>query len=185
MPVDTDSQQAQAPSQSQPRPSAPGGCPFHRWAEDFPIHWEADLYVTRRELTKFLTLGSGLLVGANVGIAVVGHTAHHGAFPAVRIAAASAIPARGSRLFRYPTDADPCILVRDESGDLHAYSQTCTHLSCAVVHRPEERALFCPCHHGYFSESEGLPLAGPPTRRLPRILLEIRGDEVFAIGVEV
>ena len=36
-------------------------CPLRQWREDFPIEWENDHYVTRRELTKFLTLGSALL----------------------------------------------------------------------------------------------------------------------------
>ena len=45
-----------------------------QWREDFPISWERDHYVTRRELVKFLTLGSALLVGANGLIAVIGGT---------------------------------------------------------------------------------------------------------------
>jgi nitrite reductase/ring-hydroxylating ferredoxin subunit len=54
-----------------------------------------------------------------------------------------------------------------------------------VVHRPEERTLYCPCHHGYFAVTDGEPTAGPPTRRLPRILLEEREGQVWAVGVEV
>ena len=30
-----------------------------RWREDFPVRWDEDNYMTRRELAKFLTLGSG------------------------------------------------------------------------------------------------------------------------------
>jgi arsenite oxidase small subunit len=175
--VDTERKDQQAP--------APSGCPFHRWREDFPIGWESDHYVTRRELTKFLTLGSGLLVGANVAIAVAGRSRQPGPFGELKVGRASSIPPGGSLLFRYPTDADPCILLRDAEGGLQAFSQVCTHLSCAVVHRPRERALFCPCHHGYFSEREGTVLAGPPTRRLPRIALEVRDGDIFAVGVEV
>ena len=33
--------------------------------------------------------------------------------------------------------------------------------------------------------ADGRPLAGPPTRPLPRITLERRGDDLFATGVEV
>jgi nitrite reductase/ring-hydroxylating ferredoxin subunit len=163
----------------------PGECPFHRWREDFPIQWEADHYVTRRELTKFLALGSCLLAGANVAMAVLGSQARPADLPSVRIGTASAILPGGSLLFRYPTEEDPCILVRDPSGELQAYSQVCTHLACAVVHKRDENVLFCPCHHGYFNISEGRPIAGPPTRRLPRIKLEQRGDEIFAVGIEV
>ena len=156
-----------------------------RWREDFPIQWEKDEYVTRREIVKFLSLGSFLIAGANFIAAAVPRIRHREEFPRTRIASAHQIDAGGSQLFRYPTDEDPCILVRDRAGELVAYSQVCTHLSCAVVHRPEENTLFCPCHHGFFSVEEGRPTAGPPTRPLPRIQLEQRGDDVFAIGVEV
>jgi arsenite oxidase small subunit len=160
-------------------------CPFQRWREDFPINWEADHYVTRRELTKFLTLGSCLLAGANAALAFIGNRDRPESLPEQLIGRASAIPAGGSMLFRYPTDEDPCILVREASGELQAYSQVCTHLACAVVHKPQENILFCPCHHGVFNITEGRPISGPPTRRLPRIRLEQRGDEIFAVGVEV
>ena len=36
-----------------------------KWKQDFPIEWEGDHYVTRREMVKFMTLGSLLLAGAN------------------------------------------------------------------------------------------------------------------------
>lgn len=161
--------------------------PTPRWREDFPIEWERDHYITRRELTKFFALGSAILAGASAVIAVVGRLMVRivRAAPRVRIGLASAIPMGASHLFRYPTEEDPCILVRTADGALKAYSQVCTHLSCAVVHRPSTDTLFCPCHHGYFSVTEGRPTAGPPTRRLPRIRLEQRGDEIFAVGREV
>ena len=156
-----------------------------RWREDFPVRWDEDHYMTRRELAKFLTLGSGLLVGANLLIAFVGLTGHAPELPVRRIAADADIAPGTSRLFRYPTDDDPCILVRDTSGRLTAYSQVCTHLSCAVVYQPDEGALGCPCHRGVFDAADGRPIAGPPTRRLPRIRLEQRGADILATGVEV
>ncbi|HEV8324078.1 MAG TPA: Rieske 2Fe-2S domain-containing protein [Myxococcota bacterium] len=158
-----------------------------RWREDFPIDWERDHYITRREMAKFLTLGSALLAGMSTAIAVVarwfGRAPAGGA--AVLVGRASSIPTGGSVLFRYPTEEDPCILVRGSDGVLRAFSQVCTHLSCAVVHRPAEGGLFCPCHHGWFDAASGIPTAGPPTRRLPRIRLEVVGDGVYAVGKEV
>jgi Rieske Fe-S protein len=141
--------------------------------------------MTRREVARFLTLGSGLLAGVNVLIAFIGLTGRTPAAPARRIARIDDVPPGGSLLFRYPTAEDPCILVRDGSGRFDAFSQVCTHLSCAVVHRPDEQALACPCHKGSFSPSDGRPLAGPPTRRLPRIAIEQRGVDLVAIGIEV
>lgn len=156
-----------------------------RWQRDFPIRWENDHYVSRRELAKFLTLGSALLVGANALIALVGRFRRRPQPSALKIAGGSTLSPGESLLFRFPTEEDPCILIRRAGGELVAYSQVCTHLSCAVVHRPATDRLFCPCHLGEFSCMEGLPTAGPPTRRLPRIRLDERAGQVWAVGVEV
>ncbi len=157
-----------------------------RWSEDFPILWDEDHYVTRRDLAKFLTLGSGTIVAATVGVAVIGDRLRpRGRGPRMRIEGAESLPRNGSLLFTYPTAEDPCILVRRADGTLAAYSQVCTHLSCAVVHRPAEDELFCPCHQGHFDCHDGRPSAGPPTRRLPRVQLERSAGGIFAIGVEV
>jgi Rieske Fe-S protein len=156
-----------------------------RWRQDFPVEWESDNYVTRREMVKFLALGSLTIAGANAVLAGIPHIVKAGEMPKTRVALASSIPVGGSKLFYYPTEEDPCIIVRQANGDLVAYSQVCTHLSCAVIHNEKENALFCPCHHGYFTVDEGRPYAGPPTRPLPRIKLEQQGNEIFAVGVEV
>ncbi|WP_394841173.1 Rieske 2Fe-2S domain-containing protein [Pendulispora brunnea] len=157
------------------------------WRRDFPIRWDEDHYVTRRQLAKFLTLGSAILVGANVAMVAAGrkHTAE--SYPPQRICAADALGPGESLLFRYPTAQDPCILVRTKAGALVAFSQVCTHLSCAVVYRKSDDRLFCPCHEGVFACHEGTagaePLEGPPERPLPRITLDVRQGNVFATGV--
>ncbi len=157
-----------------------------RWKQDFPILWEEDHYVTRRELAKFLTLGSGTIVAATVGVALVGDRLRpSGKMAKQRIEGAESLERGGSLLFRYPSEEDPCILLRLEDGKLTAYSQVCTHLSCAVVHRPGSRELDCPCHEGHFDCADGRASSGPPTRRLPRVLLDQTADGVFAAGVEV
>jgi Rieske Fe-S protein len=43
----------------------------------------------------------------------------------------------------------------------------------------------CPCHEGYFDLESGRPLAGPPRRPLPRVLVEVRGQDIYATGVEI
>ena len=47
-----------------------------QWRQDFPIEWEGDHYVSRREMVKFLTLGSLLLAVAKVS-APEGQTVAH------------------------------------------------------------------------------------------------------------
>ena len=87
------------------------------------------------------------------------------------------------RFFSYPAPHDPCILVRRTNGEFAAFSQKCTHLSCAVYYAPERDRLECPCHEGYFSASNGRVLQGPPPRPLPQIRLEQRGDDLVAVGL--
>jgi nitrite reductase/ring-hydroxylating ferredoxin subunit len=154
-----------------------------QWRKDFPIEWEGDHYVSRREMVKFLTLGSLLLAVANWVTALASKVLHTGSKAERYIGPVSALDSGGSMLFRYPTEKDPCIAVRTPEGRIVAYSQVCTHLSCAVVYDKSENGLFCPCHHGLFN-LEGQPVAGPPTRALPRITIEQRGDKLYATGME-
>lgn len=158
-----------------------------RWREDFPVRWDDDHYVTRRELTKFLTLGSALLVCANGALAIAARTPVSRSYESKRVCAVGILAAGDSLLFRYPTDEDPCILIRTRDGALVAFSQVCTHLSCAVIYRKADDRLFCPCHDGVFDCRAGTsgaqPLQGPPERPLPRILLAVRDGDVFATGV--
>ena len=154
-----------------------------QWKKDFPIEWEGDHYVSRREMVKFLTLGSSILAVANWLVAWIWHRHKDETFKPQLIGSVVSLERNKSMLFRYPTDKDPCIAVCTPTGELVAYSQVCTHLSCAVIYKEEE--LFCPCHNGVFELKAGRPTAGPPTRSLPRIVLEKRGDQLFATGVEV
>lgn len=164
-----------------------GSDPAPKWRRDFPIEWEGDHYVSRREMVKFLTLGSLLIAIGNwitaamSRVRTVGTRVPEGRY----IGSAAALEQMGSMLFRFPTDNDPCIAVRGDDGKIHAYSQVCTHLSCAVVYDKSQNALLCPCHRGLFNIDEGKPLAGPPTRPLPRILVEQRGDKLYATEVRV
>jgi len=155
-----------------------------KYQQDFPIEWEGDHYVSRREMVKFLTLGSLLLAMANWATAFARRLVRRDSSVVQLLGPASALDQNGSMLFRYPTADSPCIAIRTPEGELVAYSQVCTHLSCAVVYDRSENQLLCPCHRGVFNVDRGSPVAGPPTRPLPRVRLEQRGDHIFAIGLE-
>jgi nitrite reductase/ring-hydroxylating ferredoxin subunit len=102
----------------------------------------------------------------------------------MKIANLSELEPGTAYMFAYPTPHDPCLLIRMPDGKLVAYSQKCTHLSCAVVPRLDEGSLQCPGHEGVFELATGRNIAGPPPRPLPKITLEIAGDDVFAISIE-
>jgi arsenite oxidase small subunit len=156
-----------------------------RWREDFPVRWDSDHYLTRRELAKFLTLGSGVLACATGALAIAGRETPPAQYPSVLIPSATQLLPGTSLLFRYPTDQDPCILIKTGSGELKAYSQVCTHLSCAVRYEVEGNTIACPCHRGFFAVGDGRPTGGPPTRGLPRVVLQTRADGIYAIGMEI
>ena len=155
------------------------------WRQDFPIDWPQDHYVERRDFVKFLVLTSAAFTAGQLWIAAQNWwRRRHGAAEIRLIASLDDVPVGASRVFSYPTEQDPCVLVRIAERELVAYSQKCTHLSCAVIPRPERGDLHCPCHEGIFDLRSGRPTAGPPRRPLPRILVEIRGREIYATGVE-
>jgi Rieske Fe-S protein len=155
-----------------------------KWRTDFPVEWEGDHYVSRREMVKFLTLGSALLAAANWVTAGASRVLRRGSKVERYIGSAAVLEREGSILFRYPTDQDPCIAVRTAEGKLAAYSQVCTHLSCAVIYNKKDNNLLCPCHKGMFSIDQGAPIAGPPTRPLSKVKIEQRGDKLFATELE-
>jgi arsenite oxidase small subunit len=163
----------------------PGGVPEPLWREEVSIYNADERYVSRRQFAKFLVLTSlGMFVGS-VWIWVKSLFLRKPVFPARPIAQVSDLPVGGVKLFRYPGPNDPCILVRHGEATWAAYSQKCTHLSCAVYYQKEKGHLACPCHDGIFSVRDGRVLAGPPQRPLPRIVLERRGDGLVAIGVQL
>ena len=167
---------------------APDFAPAHvqpAWRQDFPIDWPQDLYVERRDFLKFMVLTSGAFTAGQLWIAAQNWLRHHsGQPPVVRVAGIEDLPVGGSLAFRYPDEHEPCLLVRLSAGEFVAFNQKCTHLSCAVIPRPDEGSFYCPCHEGRFDLRSGAPIAGPPKRPLTRIVLERRGSEIFAVGVE-
>lgn len=152
--------------------------------DDFPVDWEDDNYVSRREFFKFMTLASGgLAIGSTAMAAWASRPHTEIAFDQKPIGALADIPVGGSLQFTYPRDRDLCILVRISEENLVAYSRRCTHLSCPVEWEPSKQRLYCPCHNGAFGIEDGRVLQGPPPRPLPRIRLEVREGEVYAVGV--
>jgi Rieske Fe-S protein len=155
------------------------------WREEISIFSADEKYVNRRQFAKFLVLTSlGMFVG-NLWILVKSWLTKTPAYPLRPIAKIGEVPVGGVKLFTYPTPADPCILVRTGENEHAAYSQKCTHLSCAVYYVHQSHQFACPCHQGYFSARDGRALQGPPQRPLPRILLQQKGDDLIAAGIDL
>ena len=156
-----------------------------RWRKDFPIDWPQDHYVARRDFTKFLCLTSFAFVVGQFTIAFQNwRRRRRGELPLKRVASIGDIPVGGTIVFHYPESSDPCLLLRTGENEYLAYDQKCTHLACAVTPDFKKNQLVCPCHKGYFDIATGRPLAGPPRRPLPQITLQMRGNDIYATGVE-
>lgn len=156
------------------------------WRQDFPVDWPQDHYVARRDFTKFMVLTSLAFAVGQFWIGTQNFFRRRRGAPEIMpIATLDEVPVGGTVTFNYPTQNDPCLLVRPSEDILLAYSQKCTHLACAVVPKMDEGCFHCPCHAGFFDINTGRALSGPPRRPLPRIVLEIRGEHIYAKGVEV
>jgi len=154
------------------------------WRDEFSISKGDERYVNRRQLAKFLTLGSlGMFVG-NSWILIRSWLRKPQVYQRSVVAKAGEIPVGGVKLFQYPRPGEQCILIRTAEDAYVAYSQKCTHLSCAVFYSRVHDRLECPCHQGYFSVTDGSVLQGPPTRPLPQVILERSGEELIAIKME-
>jgi Rieske Fe-S protein len=155
------------------------------WRNDFPIDWPQDHYVERREFMKFMVLTSLALTVGQFWIAAQNWWRRHRGVPEIRrVASLSDVPVGGVLTFTYPDERDDCVVARTSERELVAYSQECTHLSCAVRPLVDRGVIHCPCHEGYFDLRSGRPLAGPPRRPLAVVHLEVRGNEIYAIGIE-
>ncbi|HEU0026189.1 MAG TPA: ubiquinol-cytochrome c reductase iron-sulfur subunit [Ktedonobacterales bacterium] len=152
-----------------------------QWREEFPYHWSADDLVTRRDTLRFLVAGSGALFLASAGLATVGALRTAAAQRLVPIARVGEVAVNSSKVFNYPDEFAQGILVNLPGKGLVAYSDVCTHLSCAVFYQRGTQQFHCPCHEGYFDAFSGNVLAGPPTRPLPIIEIAVQGDTVYAI----
>jgi nitrite reductase/ring-hydroxylating ferredoxin subunit len=155
------------------------------WREEFSVHAAEEHYVARRQFGKFLVLTSLGMFAGNLWILAKSLLERREALPALPIGRVGDLPAPGAKVFRYPRENDACLLLRAADGAYRAFSQKCTHLSCAVIPTEDATRLDCPCHDGAFSGADGRVLQGPPPRPLPRILLEERGGELWAVGIDL
>jgi Rieske Fe-S protein len=155
------------------------------WRQDFPIDWPQDLYVERRDFMKFMVLTSAAFAVGQIWIGAQNWYRRRSGQPLIRRIASADDLAVGAVIgFTYPGEHDPCLLVRLTTMEFVAFSQKCTHLSCAVIPRPDESSFYCPCHEGRFDLRTGVPTAGPPRRPLTRIVLEMRGRDIYAVAAQ-
>jgi Rieske Fe-S protein len=83
----------------------------------------------------------------------------------------------------YPIDshtvkADIPAVIYNNTGEITAYSLTCTHLGCMV--EADGESFACPCHGSRFSK-DGEVLNGPAQKPLRRLRVEVQEDQTVKL----
>lgn len=153
------------------------------WRKEFPYPWNEDEVVTRRDTLHFLLAGSGTLFLATGVLTLLGNLPSGEQVKALAVARVGELAENAWKVFNFPDQYAQGILINLPGRGLVAYSDVCTHLSCAVTYQQKNKQLHCPCHEGFFDAATGDVLAGPPTRPLPLIELAEHDGIIYAIKV--
>jgi Rieske Fe-S protein len=70
---------------------------------------------------------------------------------------------KGFKIIRF--GVEPVIVIEVATGDVRAFSATCTHLACIVGYQKEHARIWCNCHNGEY-DLHGRNVAGPPPKPL-------------------
>src|SRR5215213_5708673 len=96
-------------------PAASGYVP--KWRKDFPIQWGLDNYITRREFTKFLVMISGATTLGNGYFVLRVRDQRQESFAPVEVARVDDMKPGSVKLFRYPDENEPAMLICLSDGE--------------------------------------------------------------------
>ena len=74
--------------------------------------------------------------------------------------------------------SDKVVLTRPSGDTVLAFSAICTHQGC-LVGEVTASGIVCPCHGSQFDPSTGAVTAGPATRPLAKVAVEVRDADVY------
>ena len=130
------------------------------WREEFPYPWDEDEVVTRRDTLRFLLAGTGALFLATGALAILGHLPAGSRVQAVPVAKVGELAENEWKVFDFPDQYAQGILINLPGKGLVAYSDVCTHLSCAVIYQGDGKHLHCPCHKGSLTRQRAMSWPG-------------------------
>jgi cytochrome b6-f complex iron-sulfur subunit len=88
----------------------------------------------------------------------------------------SELAPNSGKVFRF--GAKPALVVRTATGEVRAFSASCTHLNCTVQYRPDFQHIWCACHNGHY-DLQGKNIQGPPPRPLETYKVDVAGDDIY------
>ncbi|WP_248926106.1 Rieske 2Fe-2S domain-containing protein [Paenibacillus hamazuiensis] len=172
----------------QPKEPRNGKVPFEEDNYTHNIRKNNERLLDRRGFMKTMVGAAGLFAVSTLPWGAIAAQELNGlkqkAYSKLKIADISALQVGDAVEFAYPGEHDSALLVRLGENSYVAYQNACTHLKCPVFWSKEKAELVCPCHHGLFDVKTGAPVAGPPRRPLPEILLSVEKGSIYATGVK-
>ena len=93
----------------------------------------------------------------------------------VYIAPISSLSGKSSAYFNHPTGGSSILV--DYAGQWRAFGAICTHAGCVVDFTGT--SIYCPCHAGYFSPSDGSVQGGPPPTPLPEYGVVVQAGDLY------
>jgi arsenite oxidase small subunit len=154
----------------------------------------AERKLTRQE--ALIAGGVGVAAVGGVGAAVAIGLRHgdEGDYPRLAVAKVNDVRPNDPVSFEYPLKGQQSLLVDlDQAvpggvGDkesIVAYSVICQHMGCPVQYVEDGAYLLCPCHQSKYDPArEGFVVQGVAQSPLPRVRLEVDGDDIVAVGVD-
>ena len=95
----------------------------------------------------------------------------------IKVEGAGDLSANSSMMFKF--GSKPAVLIKDDQGQLHAYSAVCKHLGCTVSYQPEKRQIYCACHGGVYDPITGKNVSGPPPEPLDSFKVLAENDGIY------
>jgi menaquinol-cytochrome c reductase iron-sulfur subunit len=151
--------------------------------------------ISRRDFAKLVTAALSTIMGAAMGIPVIGYLID----PALKAESGEAWIPLGP-LEKFPIGMPQSFsftrsnvngwektvnsyggyVVRKSESDLLALSNRCTHLSCSVSWNEDKELYACPCHEAYF-EMDGKVNDGPPPHALDHFETKVEEGDLYIL----
>jgi arsenite oxidase small subunit len=153
----------------------------------------ADRRFTRKQALIAGGAGVAVVGGGAAAVAIATRGDGEEDYPRFAVAKVADLEPNKPVDFEYPLKGQRSVLIDlDEEvpggvGDkssIVAYSVLCQHMGCPVPYETKERHFHCPCHQTMYDPArEGYVIQGVAQTPLPRVELEIDGDDVVAVKV--
>lgn len=134
----------------------------------------------KRSILKFILSGGVFALGASVFYPIIAYLKPpkqaEVEVTSVKAGKLGELEKDSGKIIKFGTK--PVILVRSASGELRAFSATCTHLDCTVQYKKDMGMIWCACHNGKY-DLTGRNVSGPPPKPLEEFRVILQGEDIL------